>query len=425
MHDDGQWTNYFTSTEHPELFFAGATNSFAFDNSGGTWAGSEGVGVAWFHDDSISFFNTWDSSGFDVNGPRLTLTAPPPPEPGYLVARVIRNAVGDIYIYNRLFGTDRRLMRVSGSWAAQGNHPEPWMYYGSIPEAQGKDLEPMLIDAYSRVWLGGQERNGSSTFVLDEMQTPDDTTGDQWFEYVPSSLQDQITCFDNILSGVVSWDIDKQGYLWVGTHNGAYYSQAGIPADLDFLRFICVVDLPTGNSVNAVHVDAQDNKWFGTDNGVAVMDKNFTWIHVFRTADSPEHRSDLASNTITSISSDPVSGDVWIGTTDGLSRLQTPYLSRGGELGELWPYPSPFVADGTHRLFVDHRRLGGRFDDLRVYTLSGRLVRELTWTQMISPGTGWDGRNDDGELVAGGVYLLLASSTDGNSATGKVAVLGK
>ena len=224
---------------------------------------------------------------------------------------------------------------------------------------------------------------------------------------------------------MTSWDIDHQGYLWVGSHSGAYYTQGGIPADLHALHFVCVYDLPVGQSVNAIHVDADDNKWFGTDNGVAVMDKNFTWVHVFQTADADENRSGLASNTVTSITSNPATGEIWIGTADGLSRLQSPYVSRGGGLRDLIPYPNPFTADGMHHMFVNHQRLGGTFDKLRVYTISGRLVREIAWSQAINPNVGWDGRNDDGELVAGGVYLLTVSATDGSSATGKVAVLGK
>lgn len=74
-------------------------------------------------------------------------------------------------------------------------------------------------------------------------------------------------------------------------------------------------------------------------------------------------------------------------------------------------------------MYVDSDDLGGRFDDLRVFTLGGRLVRELTWTEAIS--TGWDGRNSKGNLVAGGVYLVVATTADGHSATGKIAVLGR
>ncbi len=424
--DGDTWTNYYASSSNPVPFLSAAPNSFAFDNHGGAWAGSEGGGVAWFHGTEITFFNTTDPNGFDAAGARLTLTAG---LPGYLVAAVQRDLHGDIYITNRVSTSNEPLVRVQDSWIARGNNSDPWLYYTAQPNnpqsLEHREVVQMVPDQYNRMWVGSHERNGLKNWIFDDGGTPADTTDDVWNGFVPSQLQDNVTCFDPLLTGVVSWDIDHQGYLWVGTHSGAYYTQAGVPSDPNQLHFICVVDLPAGDNVNAIHVDAQDNKWFGTDNGVAVLDKNFSWIHVFKTADSPENRSDLASNSVTAITSDPRTGDVWIGTTDGLSRLQTPYLSRGGTLSEVWPYPNPFVADGDHRMFVDHQRLGGSFDDFRIFTLSGRLVRELTWQQMIDPQTGWDGRTDDGDLVAGGVYLLIASAANGNSATGKIAVLGK
>ncbi len=424
---DGQsWTNYHPGAQHPQPFFYRAPNSFAFDNHGGAWAGSEGGGVAWFHGNDITLFNPTDQSGWDADTARLTWTDG---NVDYCVAAVARNMNGDIFITNRASTTNKPLVRVQESWIVRGNNSDSWLYYTAQPNnpqaLEHRDVVQMVPDQYNRMWVGSHERNGTENWVFDDNGTPADTTDDQWFGYVPPDLQDQITCFEPLLKGVVSWDIDQQGYLWIGTHSGAYYTQAGVPRDLNQLRFICVVDLPVGDNVNAIHVDAQDNKWFGTDNGVAVLDKNFSWIHVFKTADAPENRSDLASNTVTSITSDPRTGDVWIGTTDGLSRLQTPYLSRGETLGEVWPYPNPFVADGSHRMFVDHQRIGGSFDDFRIFTLSGRLVRELSWQQMIDPQTGWDGRTADGDLVAGGVYLLVASAANGNSATGKIAVLGK
>ncbi len=424
--DGDQWTNRFSTPETPYWFYGTMPNSFAFDDFGGTWAGSEGGGVAWFREDSIVFFNTTESNGFDVNGARLTLTAG---LPNYLVTFVKRNSAGDIYISNRYSATNLPLVRVPEGWIAQGNHPEPWLYYTPRPEdPQGsahREVVDLLVDQFDRVWVGGHDVNGTANWVFDDRGTAADTTDDEWFSYVPELIKDPLTCYESIRTGVYTWDIDSQGYLWVGWQSGAYYSQAGVPQNLNDLHIICVLDLPVGNQVNAVHVDAHDNRWFGTDNGVAVMDRNFNWIHVFQTADAAENRSDLASNSVTAITSDPVTGDIWIGTTDGLSRLQSPYLSQGGELKELWPYPNPFVANGASRMFIDHERLAGRFDEFRVYTLSGRLVRKLSWSQMINPVVGWDGRNEDGDLVAGGVYLLVASSTDGNSVTGKLAVLGK
>lgn len=424
--DDETATNYIGGQQYPQPFFGTWPNSFAFDDFGGTWAGSEGGGVVWFHGDTITSFNVTDPTGFDVTGPRLTYTSG---FVGYVVASVARNRAGDIFVTNRLTQTNKPLVRVQRSWIARGNNSDPWLYYTPAPGSMDpahREVVRVIVDPYNRVWIGGHERDGTRSWVFDDHGTPADTSDDYpWFGFAPSQYQDPSTCFDEVLTGVTSWDIDHQGYLWIGAHNGAYYTQGGIPLDLNALHFVCVYDLPVGQSVNAIHVDAHDNKWFGTDNGVAVMDKNFTWVHVFQTADADENRSGLASNTVTSITSNPETGDVWIGTTDGLSRLQSPYVSRGGGLSELLPYPNPFTADGAHRMFINHERLGGSFDELHIYTLSGRLVREILWSQAINPSVGWDGRNEDGELVAGGVYLLLVSASDGSSATGKVAVLGK
>jgi hypothetical protein len=282
------------------------------------------------------------------------------------------------------------------------------------------------VDPLQRVWAGAG-RNGARTFVIDRQGTPSDTSDDLWFAYLPADLRDPVTCYEEPNKEILTWAVDGQSYLWIGTINGAYYTQGGVPSDLSQLRFVCVVDLPVGHRVNAIHVDAHDNKWFGTDEGVAVLDKNFVWVHVFETAGSPDNRSGLVSNNVLAIASDARTGDVWIGTTDGLSRFSSPYVSAGGELDEVWPYPNPFRADGTQRLRVHPQRLGGRFDELRVFTVSGRLVRKLSWSEMTDPRAagGWDGRNDGGELVAGGVYLLVVSSNDGKSAVGKVAVLGR
>ena len=55
-------------------------------------------------------------------------------------------------------------------------------------------------------------------------------------------------------------------------------------------------------------------------------------------------------------------------------------------------------------------------------TINGSLV-----TQFTSPGgrtAYWDGKDDNGELVNTGVYLIVAFDAEGNNVvTGKVAVL--
>jgi len=433
VRENDTWRNYSLSNGYAHRLFGSTPTGFVFDDYGGTWASCVGNGVAWFREDSVHFFNTRDSSGFALADgafrPRFAGIAG---DSNYVETYLARNSAGDLFISNLEARNGVSLMCVPREWIAQGNNPAPWTYFRPVLAGQNTDFAAigrLLVDPLQRVWAGSG-RNGSRTFVIDTRGTPSDTGGDIWFAYLPANLRDPVTCYEEPNKEVLTWAVDGQSYLWIGTINGAYYTQGGVPFDLNQLRFVCVVDLTIGHRVNAIHVDAHDNKWFGTDEGVAVLDKNFVRVHVFQTAGSPDNRSGLVSNNVLAIASDARTGDVWIGTTDGLSRFASPYVSRGGDLGDLWPCPNPFRADGTQRMRVDPQRLGGRFDEFRVFTISGRLVRKLTWSEMAGSCDpdgwgGWDGRNDEGVLVAGGVYVLVASSNDGKSAVGKVAVLGR
>jgi hypothetical protein len=430
VRENDTWRNYSPSSGYGQRFFRSTPSGFVFDDYGGTWAACGGNGVAWFRGDSICFFNTRDSSGFALaDGALKPRFAGIAGDSNYVETYLARNSAGDLFISNLEAANGASLMCVPREWIAQGNNTAPWTYFRPLLTGQNTDFAAvghLLVDPLQRVWAGAG-RNGSRTFVVDTRGTPSDTLGDQWFAYLPTDLRDPVTCYEEPNKEILTWAVDAQSYLWIGTINGAYYTQGGVPFDLDQLRFVCVVDLPVGHRVNAIHVDSHDNKWFGTDEGVAVLDKNFVWVHVFQTAGSPDNRSGLVSNSVLAITSDARTGDVWIGTSDGLSLFSSPYVSLGGELGDVWPYPNPFRADGKRRMRVHPQRLGGRYDELRVFTVSGRLVRKLNWAEMTNPSAagGWDGRNDEGLLVAGGVYVLVASSNDGKSAVGKVAVLGR
>ncbi len=417
-----EWEAFANSDELTGDFWTAGPTSIAADKFGGMWFGSNGGGVLHARDGEFYSYNPTEPVGFDQNGPRLANIIG---SNDYCEARVGRMPTGEILITNLFSSTVLPIAVVTNDWLAQGDHPEPWVYYvpDSTPTAQINWVGEIFGDPFGRIFAGAS-RGGNFTFVCDPRGTLADTSDDIWASYDPVALQDAATtCFEDISREVLAFAVDQQNYLWVGTPTGAYYSQGGLTRNVTSMRFICLFDLPVGNRVNAIHVDSQDNKWFGTDQGVAVLDPSFTWIHVFQTSSSIDYASDLASNGIQAITSNPVTGEVWIGTIDGLSRLQTPYVSRKPTLDKVTPYPNPFHADGSQSLFIDANELGGRFDELRVFTLGGRLVRELTWSEAISGG--WNGKNSEGHFVAGGVYLLVATTADGHSATGKVAVLGR
>jgi hypothetical protein len=79
---------------------------------------------------------------------------------------------------------------------------------------------------------------------------------------------------------------------------------------------------------------------------------------------------------------------------------------------DVYPYPNPMSSHTTFAFRVQGGSEGMLHDfALRIYTLSGRLVREFTDEDLETPlGVGWNtlrwnGRDEDGDRVATGVYL--------------------
>jgi ligand-binding sensor domain-containing protein len=203
---------------------------------------------------------------------------------------------------------------------------------------------------------------------------------------------------------VTSVDVDKNGTLWVGT-------SAGLDTfDSEWGRFRKVIlPDPLGPQVTAMAVDERNNKWIGTESGLGMINSWGEFEHVLTTFNSK-----ICNNEINGIKIDEKSGEVWIGTENGLSRYESG-IAPAKNLVEVTPYPNPFVIrDGTEKLTFD--RLPYQVK-IKIYTVAGELVRE------INSGDKWDGRNKAGELVSGGIYLFYLSDPSGKKAVGKIAVI--
>lgn len=83
------------------------------------------------------------------------------------------------------------------------------------------------------------------------------------------------------------------------------------------------------------------------------------------------------------------------------------------------PYTRPAPFDGPCRLWLDYP--AGERARVRVYTLSGTLVRE--WTDVAERFVEWDGRNAAGRELASGVYLVTVTA-EGFRKVGKIARVG-
>ncbi len=104
------------------------------------------------------------------------------------------------------------------------------------------------------------------------------------------------------------------------------------------------------------------------------------------------------------------------------NELDEPYqthfrVSTEQVIRDLYPYPNPMNTHTTFAFRVEGGTHSPRDFTLRIYTLSGRLIRTFDGVD-VNEGAGlrigwnklrWDGRDEDGDRVATGVYLYRVS----------------
>lgn len=209
--------------------------------------------------------------------------------------------------------------------------------------------------------------------------------------------------------------IDNNGEMWVGTGLGVY-----IIPDLTrpTSRIFSVFTLRQ-QTINCIAVDPINNKWVGTKQGLFITSSDGSYL----IAQYDSKNSPLPTDEIKSITFDDESGLAYIGTDFGLSILSTEFIRPKNNSKNLFVYPNPFVIQNSmqNQITID-----GLFADanIKIITIDGKLVIDFR-----SSGgrlAFWDGRDNSGNLVNSGIYLIIAYDMDGNKIlTTKVAVVKK
>ncbi len=89
-------------------------------------------------------------------------------------------------------------------------------------------------------------------------------------------------------------------------------------------------------------------------------------------------------------------------------------------LNQLTGFPNPFILDSFADGFTITNLAANT--SVNIYSISGIKVKTFNNVQ----GKGqivWDGKDDDSNFVASGIYVYLAFTNNDISATGKVAVV--
>lgn len=207
---------------------------------------------------------------------------------------------------------------------------------------------------------------------------------------------------------------DLDGAIWIGTSMGvAVYNNPGRIWDAEtFYAIQPSLDLGDGlyhpllktETVTAIAVDGANRKWLGTSNsGIYLVSENGEEeILHFTTENSP-----LLSNNITDIAINQLTGEVFIGTSEGLISYQGEAIGGEKTFADVYVYPNP-----VRETWDGPVTITGLLEDtdVKITDISGNLVYQGT---SLGGQTVWDGKNLNGNRVRTGVYLVFCNDKYG------------
>lgn len=269
----------------------------------------------------------------------------------------------------------------------------------------------LLTDDFGQLWWF--QPRGGGVFVYDMNRTPENPADDKSAHLDAGKGNGGLPS-----ASVLSMTRDRDGSIWIGTENGmAVVSCPGsvIGGKCEATQPILKLDqfagkLFDGEQVNAIAVDGANRKWVGTNNGVWLITADAQRVvERFTVANSP-----LPSNVIQQIAVDDVSGDVYIGTSNGLVSYRGT-ATEGSETAQtIRVFPNPVRSDYRGPIAFANLPTNA---DVRITDISGQLVYRTTANggQAI-----WDGMDYTGKRPQTGVYLVFVTSKDGTlTTTGK------
>jgi len=354
-----------------------ATNNY--DNS--VWLTTAQNGVAQWHKNKLQIFNPQNSS---LKGATNNTC---------FTSGIAFDTKGNSWISNLGTTISLHVKQPDGKWNGFTNP------FGVT------DAGALEIDDAAQIWCATKNANG--LLVYNPGNSLTSSADDKWKQYkagaglgnLPSN---QVNCIAK----------DKNGFIWIGTDKGIGIIQCieniFTPSSCEALLPVVQQDRFAGllfkdENVQTIAVDGADRKWIGTKNGVWLISATGEKvIYRFSASNSP-----LPGNDISKISIDPLTGEVFIATNNGLCSFRSTATEPVSTQEKVLVFPNPVPPGYNGSIAI--RGLANN-SLVKITNLYGVLVYQ---TRALGGQAIWDGKNTNGAKVASGVYLIICRDDSG------------
>lgn len=219
---------------------------------------------------------------------------------------------------------------------------------------------------------------------------------------------------------------DKNGVIWAGTELGPllFYNTSKVFEK----EYTCSrVKIPrndgTGQAdylledefITAIVVDGANRKWIGTKtSGLYLMSENGQeTINHFTSSNSP-----LLADNIISLALNPVSGELFVGTSNGLISYQSDAGDAENVFTNVYAYPNP-VRENFNGIITITGLVAKT--QVKIADLNGNLIYQTVSNGNLAT---WDGKDAHGKRVNTGIYMVICANEEGTqSAITKIMVI--
>jgi len=413
IYEDGKWSNIYGQADIKKITQTDVLNfmNVAVDPTDITHFFISSFGTGLYEFKNNAFFKLHNHTNSTLQAHRLV---PDNPWRYMWLDGVVFDQLGNLYVYNCAVDAKIKILPKNGDWTEI-----------RVPELPDEMFGKILINKLNPNQKWVTTHTSGHIYVFDDKGTITDKTDDAFSPLTSFPDLDNVGSNFN-LSKEYCIAQDKNGVIWVGTDQGPYlFNNPSKAFDPDFTCSRVKIARNNGTNladyllvtekIKSIAIDGANRKWLGTEtSGVYLMSENGQeTINHFSVSNSP-----LLSNDILSIAINPVSGEVFFGTGQGIVSYQSDASDAGDSFGDVHAYPNP-----VRENYVGVITITGLVENtqVKITDLNGNLICQTVSNGSIAI---WDGKDVHGRKVNTGIYLAICSSADGlQSAITKIMVI--